>query len=78
MKLCKDCKHCGDVDGRRYEKCEAPQNLKTARVDPVSGERTRQEFVYCDSHRNGSLTGWVNCRITGLCGKGGRWFEPKD
>jgi len=69
MKLCKDCKWRQDI----Y--CRAPQNMKS--VSPVDGEVSAIWLECCISHRTGGFTSWLGCRMNGLCGKEGRWFEAK-
>jgi hypothetical protein len=69
MKLCKDCKHYNNGH------CVAPQNMTC--IDPVTGERMPEWLWMCVGHRTGAFTGWVWCRLMGLCGKSGRWFEQK-
>jgi len=71
IKLCKDCKHCD-----RLLYCVSPQNM--TRIDPVTGKRSYGWLRTCEAHRTGAFTGWVWIRLFKLCGKSGRWFEPKD
>lgn len=69
-KLCKDCKYVDKTEAydATYWKCNAPQNLL-----PV-GDSTRR-WIYCDTMRKeGFLFSW----LTNMCGKSGRWFEPKE
>ena len=70
MKLCKDCKW------RDGHQCVAPQN--SSGIDPVNGGKAAGRIVTCEAQRTGSFTGWFLCRVTGLCGKEGRWFTPND
>lgn len=71
-KLCKDCKW---ISGDSL--CVAPQNfVKQQKLNLVTGGFGKAEYKYlfCDTHRSES---WFWAWQIGLCGKSGRWFEPK-
>jgi len=72
MNLCKDCQHSRGDD--RFMECHAPKNQDEP--DPLFGH-TRLRWTFCDSHRTDNGVGWFWCRALKLCGKEGRWFEPK-
>jgi hypothetical protein len=68
MKTCKDCKWIADPGP--FAKCNAPQNMKAP-----TGYAVRR-WDYCEVHREAPA--WFPLDILyGLCGKRGRWFEPK-
>ena len=74
MKLCKDCKWCKDPG--RFAKCAHPKN-KVDDSAPYTGfnDDYALKIEYCSIHR---AAGIIHCRVTGLCGKEGRWWEPKE
>jgi len=75
MKLCKDCKHHRDSDSSgQFDRCFAPKNLRF--VNLVTGSKSAK-FSFCEIHRSPPLAGWLGSRLSGSCGKAGRWFEPK-
>lgn len=68
MKPCIECKW------QIKNSCENPKNISYY-YDLVTGKK---ELIFyfssCYSHRG---EGWIACRLLGLCGREGRWFEPK-
>ena len=70
MKLCKDCKHIRSGDA-----CGAPQNMRV--TNPVDGGQKAHWFC-CETHRVGFGTGIILRYPMRLCGKGARWFEPRE
>lgn len=69
MNLCVNCKHCTSPLGAY--RCEAPQNSCGNLVD---GSYTAR-WTFCETHRNSDL---IDSFILKMCGKRGRWFEPKE
>jgi hypothetical protein len=69
VRLCKDCRHRRDT-GR----CEAPQN-RIEHTNLVTGEvEVSWHYAYCGTHRAHKEFFWKSH----MCGKQGRWFEPKE
>jgi hypothetical protein len=71
MKLCKDCKHCEAGQTSDFTKCF--KNTEK-RINLISGEALKSMVMYCHTHRG---AGWLDARLHNLCGKEGRWYEPK-
>lgn len=73
-KHCVNCKHAQNTQdfGGRHACCRAPKNVE--RFDGVTGARVWR-YHACKFQREDN---WLVCRIYGLCGREGRWFEPKD
>ena len=67
-KFCINCKWQNGI----Y--CKSPK-IPTE-LNPVTGE-SKPWLNRCESHRTGYFTSWLGCRLNGLCGKEGRWFEAK-
>ena len=67
-KLCTECKNLGEDNGLfgRSEKI-------CVRKDPKTGEPVF--FGSLNIQRQGNF---IQCRLAGLCGKGGRFFEKKE
>ena len=69
MKICVDC------EWKSGDYCDCPKNI-TSSIDNVSGASVKHYHIsFCFAHRNEE--GWLASRFLGLCGKEGRWFEPK-
>ncbi len=71
IKLCKDCKSSYGL---------SPDNLhcncnKITRVLDYSTGKYEAEFEYCSIQRN---AGYIYSLMERRCGKGARWFEPKE
>lgn len=90
-KLCRDCRwvepstdfNNDDNHAWRYAKCRAPSNLLIDRksvsalpyISPGLQTKPEHRFDYCTTMR---AAGWFAARLVGLCGREGRWFEPKE
>ena len=81
--FCEDCKWCrpGKYEGHEMElaKCGAPQNpLRAEPGAALVGRKPRQpepRITYCSVHRvEGRFFAWS----LGICGRRGRWFEPRE
>lgn len=73
VKLCKDCKHCREKEGRSgedFNTCEKPM----PRISLSTGRHTLQPYKYCETLRN---QGFLAARVLGVCGSEGRWWETK-
>lgn len=79
MKFCKDCRFIGKPDV--IENAPRPPDLEVclhpkARlggVDAVTGkDHGRPGLARFQRQRD-----WVEARMLGYCGKGGRWWKPK-
>ena len=65
MEICIDCEHESGL--------WCIKQKDKVSVNVVTGVETAN-LLTCSRQRIG---GWLVCRIRGLCGKEGRWFEPK-
>jgi hypothetical protein len=72
MKLCIECRYMNPGSGPRFERCDAPQNI--ASTDPVDGSKS-VHWHFCESLRTG---GPIFSRLSHRCGRGARWFAPKE
>ena len=76
MKLCKDCKHHKDLSGSRGTQYTTV-HLCLRRIQPhdlITGEPFGAKNN-CILEREG---GWLYARLENLCGREGRFFEPKQ
>ena len=79
MKFCKDCKHCevkesdyrSDID---FSKCNHPKNY-LVNGDYLSTGNKSRKWTYSSTMRDHE---WPFDWLFKMCGKRGRWFEPKD
>jgi len=73
MKYCKDCKHHNQIKNGDFimrNECRR-RGLKYNLVTGVS----RYDRHDCEDERD---SGWILSRFEGNCGRGGRFFEPKE
>ncbi len=81
MKLCKDCKwfepaSSSDERALRYAKCNAPRNIeKSSEYELIGIPVAQRRWEFCSTHRTEP---WLWAILLRICGKRGRWFEPKD
>lgn len=82
VKFCKDCRFVGSTqDEVRPERPQPPDlevclhpGARFGEISPVTGE----------DHSHPSLAmfqrvpDWLEARLLGYCGKGGRWWKAKD
>lgn len=65
------CINCKWYSGELYSRCNHPKNFK---VSPVTGKKF-WVIESCEVQRNGC---WIDAIINHACGRGARWFEPKN
>jgi hypothetical protein len=82
-KLCEDCRWASSLEDVRFSECNAPQNiidkiaetdLVLERLDMARPAAKVRRWTYCKTHRD---AGWFGARWLNVCGKAGRWWEPK-
>ena len=77
-KLCKDCKWFvpyvskDEACQKSFAKCCSPRILKSENL-VIGGKQPTVE--YCVAQRS---LDFVSCRIWGICGLEGRFYEPRD
>lgn len=89
MKTCKSCKWSVMLEydtNEEFMKCTNPKNMITEKpkVDrklyarlgiEVQELKKVPNMTFCSSHR---MEIWLFSCLSGLCGKSGRWWEPKN
>jgi hypothetical protein len=71
-KTCATCKHAAEG---YVVYCNAPQNRAISRV---TGQEEYRDLSWAEHHRYGANTSFFWCRVYSLCGREGRWYEPKE
>ena len=77
-KYCKDCKfYIPDSLLTSYDKCSKTNKVvrKTNLVSGETEEIVKSPITFCDLHRD---TSFLLDVLFGVCGRRGRWFEPKE
>lgn len=70
-KLCIDCMHCrlAKIGDAEFYKCTRPTGISL-----VNGKPDVPRYEFCSTQRDAD---WLGARVTGTCGKSGRFWEPK-
>lgn len=73
IKYCEDCRWCdlGPGDAGEFATCNKilPGSTRVMRNQGV-----KQRYKYCSTLR---LSDWLFARLEGICGRRGRFWEPK-
>ncbi len=77
--FCKDCKWSrgSEFSGlKEYIECVCPEVPKNTTINYATGTTTKKPWLEsCSVLRQDN---WFSARLLGTCGKGARWFEPKE
>lgn len=73
LPICTDCRHCRAGSVPEFNTCYAPQGRTTGNV-LAGATGTPARWKYCSTNRD---AWWLPSRLLGMCGREGRWFEPK-